>query len=450
MQILLIQDDLEIREKLSFAIEGTFPWATVARAANLADAESALSRQELDWKLIIIDLPGATSEELESFLSGHQNVGALLFELPPGGPARESSPAWNLFGTLERKDLIKTVSAQIRKLIELNKLPSPTRARGEFTRIRTQILLSVAPLKGDIFIRLGEAHFVKLFHQGDSFKDEDLEKYTGKKGVEYLYVRTSQTQEFIEKYHHELLKMLSSSDQMSLEEIAKTNESVYETIQGLGHTLGFNKDVQSMAKTSMRVTVNAMGKSPQLSQVLSRLESFGGKYISSHSTLTGFIACAIASHLEWGSEATFHKLTLAAMLHDITMESHELAQVETLEELEQGNFNDAQKKEFRSHMVAGAEVARGFTEVPADVDAIIAQHHEKPDGKGFPRGLTHTYISPLSAVFIVAHEIARIAWRLNPAPFDVREYLDAAQKKYTSTQFRKILAAIEQLYPTAS
>lgn len=444
MQILLVQDDADIREKLAFSIESTFPGAAVVALTNLAEATKRVA-SDVKCELAIIDLPTAPKAEIEGFLNQFKNFGTLLFDVPPGQAKREVTAGVNLFGVLDRQDVILNTTTQIRKLMELNKISAPAPSNGLYTRIRTHILLSVAPLKGDVFLKLGDSHYVKLFRNGDSFEQTDLEKYTEKKKIEYLYLRTDQTQEFVRKYQTELLALLQSS--MSIDETARAAESIYDTIQSLGQSLGFNKDVQTMARTSMKMTVTSMGKSPQLSQILDRLDAFGGQYISAHSTLTGFLGCAIASHLEWGSEATFHKLTLAAMLHDITLENHELAAVNALEDLEKGEFTPKEKKEYRSHMVTAAEVARKFTEVPADVDAIIAQHHERPDGKGFPRGLTHTYISPLGAVFIVAHDMAQQAWLERDKGFESGKFVAAARKKYSSNQFRKILTAIEKLYP---
>jgi response regulator RpfG family c-di-GMP phosphodiesterase len=42
---------------------------------------------------------------------------------------------------------------------------------------------------------------------------------------------------------------------------------------------------------------------------------------------------------------------------------------------------------------------------PSEAVEIIRQHHEKPDGTGFPAGLKHSEIDELAACFIVSEEI---------------------------------------------
>jgi response regulator RpfG family c-di-GMP phosphodiesterase len=148
--------------------------------------------------------------------------------------------------------------------------------------------------------------------------------------------------------------------------------------------------------------------------------------------------------MEWASDGTFQKLTMAAFMHDITLTNIELAECETLDDVKRKGFSDEEYKEFQAHPQKAAEQARQFSEVPPDVDVIIAQHHERPDGKGFPRKITSNYIAPLSCVFLVAHDMARLALKMGSA-FDVKDYLAVNREKYTHSQFKKIIAAIEHL-----
>ncbi len=270
-----------------------------------------------------------------------------------------------------------------------------------------------------------------------------MTRYAEQKKIEYLFIRIDQCQEFINKYAADLEKLLKDTKPVSIEDAFKNSESIHETVQELGQKLGFNKDVQALAKSQLRMTMKAMGKNPNLQSVLDKLSSFKGKYVSAHSTLTGYLACSIASHLEWGSEATFHKLTLAAFLHDITLNNHDLAACRSVEEAKAGNFHFEEMKLFKSHSADAAEIARRFQEVPPDVDAIIMQHHELPNGTGFPRGIGHTYIAPLSVVFIVAHEMAQEA--LKESNFDLPKFSEKMKNKYQFSQFKKVIAAIEKL-----
>src|SRR5207244_821722 len=104
------------------------------------------------------------------------------------------------------------------------------------------------------------------------------------------------------------------------------------------------------------------------------------KYISSHSMMLGNLACTLAAAVGWSSETTFYKLSLASFLHDITLQNHELAGIQSLKELEtrKEEFKPAELQAYKNHPHAASEMAKQFSEVPPDVDTIIMQHHEQP------------------------------------------------------------------------
>ena len=146
---------------------------------------------------------------------------------------------------------------------------------------------------------------MKLFHEGDSFEASDMEKYTVQKGIEYLYLRKADVGEFIQKYNSDLQKIIQTVQNLTVQELGKVHESIYETAAELGRRVGFTKEVQQMAKAHVQVTIKSMDKSPRLGNILDRVKSYGGQYIGAHSGIVGYIACAIASQMDWASDSTF-------------------------------------------------------------------------------------------------------------------------------------------------
>jgi hypothetical protein len=444
MNILLIQDDANVREKVAFVLEGQFN-SVVHEASTPEEAKTILVDKAKDINLIVVDCAREKSKDFDRLRAEFSQIQSLVFL--QGGPEKRiaisAPPGHPVPMFVDRSDIVQNLITAVGGMIKQSMLPNPDDDRN-FCKIRTKLLLSVCPLEGDIYIRLSEAKYLKLMRQGDTFDLADMEKYTVKKGVEYLYLRKNSVSEFIKKYQAELLSYLDRKPEMAMEEVAKLNESVFETVQELGGSMGFTPAVQQMAKTQVQLTMKAMGKSPRLSKLFDKLESYKGKYIASHSTMTGYLACAIASQMKWGSETTFHKLTLASFLHDVTLTNHDLAACATIEEAQDPKFTDAERKAYKNHTVTAADVAKQFNEVPPDVDVIIAQHHERADGTGFPRGLSSAYIAPLSAIFIVAHDMAKFALDRGPS-FKVGDFLEASRERYKPSQFRKVVQAIEQL-----
>jgi HD-GYP domain-containing protein (c-di-GMP phosphodiesterase class II) len=447
VNILLIQDDPNIREKVVFVLDGQFN-STVFEADSAEGAKRILvekAAENIKIHLMVIDCDKSKSKDMNRLRAEYSEIQSMTYlHGDPGERLAISSPPGHPIPVfVDRKDIIQNLITTVGALIKQESLPDPNDDRA-YCKIRTKLLLAVCPLKSDIYIRLGESKYLRLMKQGDVFDLADMEKYTVKKGVEFLYLKAEQVSDFVRKFQDELVGYLSQKPAIQIEEVVKIADQVTETIQSLAASVGFTPEVQGLAKTQVQMTIKAMGKSPKLSKLLDKLESYRGQYIASHSTVAGYLACSIASQMQWGSETTFHKLTLAAFLHDITLTNHELAECGTIEESQKDKFSEAEQKAYKDHPMKGAEAVRQFSEVPPDVDIIIAQHHERPDGSGFPRTLTTTYIAPLAAIFIVAHEMAKFALAKGPS-FKPADFLAEVRDKYKTGQFRKVVVAIEAL-----
>ena len=162
-----------------------------------------------------------------------------------------------------------------------------------------------------------------------------------------------------------------------------------------------------------------------------------------------YICTAIAKHTEWGSDSTVFKLSLACTMHDMTLDDDDLARIESLTDPRLELFRPEQVEAFKNHPQEAAKLIKDSKEFPADVDFIVAQHHERPDGSGFPRGLMKLRIAPLSCVFILAHEfVNRIEEMGNVYNQENRDkvYQALSQEMYTMGNFKKPFAGLRRAF----
>lgn len=310
-------------------------------------------------------------------------------------------------------------------------------------RVKTELLLKVSPLACDVFVRLSSAHFVKVFHEGADFDVHDLDRWQKHKKVEFLYLRQEESHCFLQPFNTEIQKLLASDD-LDPKEVQQTSKSIYDTVRDLSDSIGFTPEVQAIVKTNMDLTVKALGKNPRLRDILQRFNPDNKDYISSHSNVLSAIACSLAAGMEWSSEQTYQKLIMASFFHDFYLKNHDLARIRNLEELEQKKelFSEEEIEAFKVHPIKGSEFVKQFHEIPPDVDAIVAQHHEEPDGSGFPRKLNASRIAPLAAIFSVAHELIYHIYYA-PRPLDPSEAVETLSKKYNRGHYKKVIAAID-------
>jgi HD-GYP domain-containing protein (c-di-GMP phosphodiesterase class II) len=437
---LILEDDPELIDRISFLLE-SINGIQLKKASTRAQAIECAKQCNGRIDLLIIDFHAGPLSALNSLQKLTTHADTIL--CVPDKLSPPDSSGWRVNSVIERNSIASSMLSTVELWLK-EKTKTIELLEGEkYCRIKTKLLIDVTPLNSDIYVKLSGAKYLKLFSEGDVFDAHDLSKYAEQKKIEYMYLKKPACLNFIQKYVLYIEDLVRSASPLTFDELTTMHTSIQESVHELTDKLGFTEEVQALARAQIQLTVKAMGKKTQLKEMLKKLENEQGNYLSDHSFLTGYIACAIASHLEWSSETTFHKLMLAAFMHDIVL-TDELADCNSVEEAIAIGATEEELNAYRRHPIRVAELIKQMTDIPPDVDSIVMQHHELPGGGGFPRGISANYISPLSAIFIIAHDMAEVVFK-HKGYFSITDYLDGIQVKYPQTLFKKILLAAAQL-----
>ena len=121
------------------------------------------------------------------------------------------------------------------------------------------------------------------------------------------------------------------------------------------------------------------------------------EYTRGHSERVAFISRWVAERLaekeELGKEQ-ISKIYLAGLLHDIGKIGVDESVLRKA-----GSLNEYEFKQIKAHPSIGAGILSGIKQM-ADIVPGILSHHERPDGKGYPRGLTDGQI-PLTGKIVM-------------------------------------------------
>jgi HD-GYP domain-containing protein (c-di-GMP phosphodiesterase class II) len=315
-----------------------------------------------------------------------------------------------------------------------------------YCRIATGLLLRYSPLKTDIYIRLSKNKFVKLFMKGDVFDKNDLERYLNQKKITYLYILKENVSELTDKLERDLLTTINNEN-ATPEQLQQAAQASLEVIRETREKLGFTPSVQRLIKTTTRLMVKSAYQSPKLKELFINIAKNKEQYVAIHSTALAQISCSLARLMDWNSDTTYQKLTMASILHDITLMNPVIAEVQTLDELNarKKEFSHEETQKYLTHPNEAADLTLLMTEVLPDVDTVIAQHHELPDGTGFPRKLAGSRVSPLSAVFIIAHDLVYEIMQEDEGTLTIAKFLEKKRDKYSSWNFKKVMVALEKL-----
>ena len=105
-------------------------------------------------------------------------------------------------------------------------------------------------------------------------------------------------------------------------------------------------------------------------------------YTAAHCVNVCVLVLAMA-HADGIDRSTAEAIAPAALLHDI---GKTRVPLEILNK--PGRFEPRELAEMRKHALFGEEILRGMPEIPEAGFCIAAQHHERLDGAGYPRGLS--------------------------------------------------------------
>lgn len=436
IRALVVDDDESIAEVIAFILEHKCH-ASVTTVFCGNDAIAAIDAERFDLVVCDYNMPNGSGGDVFEHILEMEEKPHFILASSDRPVEHEEFSRGKLTAFLQKP-------FESSKLIDAFKEAFPIEeARilpGTFCRIRPLLLHSLNVLPCDLFIRLSSEKYVKVMNEGEIFGNGDLGRFKDK-GVGFLFVKEENLQSIITKLVQLVtVQAKSALAKGSVSDVFEISESMQATIHDLGAELGYSPALENAVKANMGLACSLMEQNQALSSVLQGITINADNYVSSHSILLPYISCGMAELMDWHSEHTYQKLTLASLLHDCCLSDSGLARVVNESELE--NFSSQDQAKWREHTEKAAEISRRFTEIPADVEQIVSQHHELPDGSGFPNQLHHTRIAPLSALFIIAHDFLRY-FEQHGTP-DLPGFVAASQGKYNSGQFKRILAVLAQ------
>ncbi|MBF0208799.1 MAG: hypothetical protein HQK53_18195 [Oligoflexia bacterium] len=364
----------------------------------------------------------------------------------------------------------------------------------EFSPISLPTLMRFQNIPFPVFLKLS-SRYLKVLSVGDRFYTDDLNKYNNK-GISRLYLKKRTSRWLLEQIDQQMVTILedpqaelqlpdpppevlteNNSQEVPLSNMPLQDEAtpapavattpaatetdtaelaeVVDSVQQISEDIIKNSigkpfqldDVQlNTIKQNLSETVLTVKKNPEIFKLLKMLKinRDPDKYYVSHIGTLINISTAIASNMEWRTEKTIEKLVYASYFHDVGLsEKPELASIKTEVEAKQKNIPSADLKLFLSHPTRVAELLRGIPGFPEDVHLIVEQHHETPAGSGFPKKINATRITPMSAVFIVAHDL--VDFIVENETWSITEYIYKRKEEYHGTNFRKIMQSLEKV-----
>jgi hypothetical protein len=277
--------------------------------------------------------------------------------------------------------------------------------------------------------------YLKLNYPNETFMDI-LNKLQAK-GVEDAYVSQADCDKILLGMST-TLNSKSFNDSGTTDEVRlQQTEDVANVAKQFMRSFGVNKEAVEALKAANEKAMVMVKEAPGIHAFLKR---FRGKCSEEYlkSCLTNFLVAKVLGKFPWKSQQIIQKTMFAGMLCDVMLLPGDFEEVRRFEHGEA-----AISDRVRQHASDVSQMLRKKKElIPMETITIIEQHHERPDGKGFPVGITLSRFNQLSAIFIVSQ---RYIEKLSDLHFDFtkrHEIIQSLKEVYVGGSFDKAMEAL--------
>jgi response regulator RpfG family c-di-GMP phosphodiesterase len=428
-RILYVEDTDDLRELTTFVFLAHFQ-CEVVEAMDSASAIDVLKR-DANFDLIVSDynMPGGKGDEIYKYIK-QKKIGVPFVIL--SGNSLDDHPVLGSVKCYRKPMLEEEVVQMIRENISEIQ-PSGQKS---YIPIPISLIKKIRELRCTLYVKINEEKYVKLFHKGTVVNDAELSRHS-QHGIATLYIDSDESESFISDYRRKVLSEEAWNEVQNddFEDNFKLNA---ELLRNMGQLLKANHDFAEMTVVQVETALKLVSKNKKFNHLVQRfrkIENFG---FSDHCTSLVYVAGYILNQLNpSGLEHNLRMITLAALIHDVSLDDRLYEMKLTLmhsgriKELQPGNANH---KEILQHGAKASALAKDFDFCHPDIQILVEQHHELPDGTGFPLGLKGNRIHPLSSIFIVAEDFVDYFIRYSPTP-DWKTYLATREKTFGTLPF---------------
>lgn len=280
--------------------------------------------------------------------------------------------------------------------------------------------------------------YVRLNYSTDEFL-EILRKLQQKE-VEMVYIRQTEVKKIMAEIQESLSAKQFYDPKTVPEERVENLDDSMKTVKNIINQLGVNSETVTLLRLVNVRAMSMLSESPSLYAFIKRFKkNCSDEFL--RAMLTSYVMALVIDKFPWKSDSVKEKGAMASLMCDMLLEKEDFDLLRKFEK-EGGELPE----HIRSHPSELAEKLRIKRDlIPTETITIIEQHHELPDGKGFPLGLNAARINQLSAIFIVSQHFIE---ELFDEKFDYEKRFDITArlaKKFNAKTFEKAMDALVQV-----
>lgn len=277
--------------------------------------------------------------------------------------------------------------------------------------------------------------FIKLNYADDEFID--ILRKLQQKEVTEIHVDPEDCTKILKSIQESLSPKTFYDPNTVPEQRVEAIDQAMAVVKNIINQIGVNIENVRLLKTINDRSMNLLAESPSLYSFVKRFKKNCSEEFL-QTTLTSYVMSLVIDKFDWKSDLVKEKGALASMLCDIVLEKNDFAELR-----EAQSKGIAVPERLHNHPSEVADkLRRRRSLIPAETIIIIEQHHELPDGKGYPNGIMGPRFNQLSCIFIVSQQFTEALFK-HSFDFEKRfEILEELKNKYDSKSFEKSIDAL--------
>jgi HD-GYP domain-containing protein (c-di-GMP phosphodiesterase class II) len=240
------------------------------------------------------------------------------------------------------------------------------------------ILVNGKPCPFDLFIKRAEGKYTKIHNKDELIDSERLKNYYENKQVLSVYIDSCDRDKYRQIVDLAFIKLKHITDEGKTDVIDQLEKIVDTLVVEIVGQEDIEDKVVFQAGTLVKSCISILNQ--DMGQLAKLIRSFSNyEYCFKHSLIVSIMSIIVAKGNKIQNPKVLEYIALAGFLHDLTLEANDF-------ELE--NKSGLSKEDaFLEHPIKTAEILKQSTSIPSEVILIIQQHHEMPNGNGYPNKL---------------------------------------------------------------
>jgi len=317
-----------------------------------------------------------------------------------------------------------------------------------YSRVLCSYFLNMKSVPCDVYIRVNKIsnyEYIKRIHQHEVFDNADIERYM-ESGLDHFYVPDDQKDEILKYLGTKLCDILEHKD-LDLKDQIRSAQIGHDLALSLLSKNGFELPTSTLIESTIHAINKISNKESKLLSLLSHALKTPTSFLVLHSTIVALIACRIIDELDWGSPQHKKIVTLAALLHDITLKDDKLVKINSYKEFVGYSLTKEEEALVMNHAKDACALVMEYPALPFGAESIILHHHGEKTGVSFGH-INPGKIEPLTIVLMIAEEFAIALLKAveEKKTFDARAVWEQLYKDHPYQHVTNIINAMKSAF----